>query len=112
MYFVAKKGVHDVFIHINAKQGYTFDEFYKYMTQKKSVEPLMITNGGMFKTTFAAQGLLVCESKKISELDTSNTGKEGNFYMQPNGVFVVDAINGFEVLKTSPYKEKYSNKKI
>lgn len=108
--YIAKKGVHDIYIDVNEKAGFSFDSFQKYLAGKKKGDIVLITNGGMFKPDFSAQGLLVSESKEKSPLDTM-TNKFGNFYIMPNGVFLVDSDSSFKVMSTKAYKVNCHAKK-
>jgi uncharacterized protein YigE (DUF2233 family) len=58
-------------------------------------------NGGMYKTDNSPLGLFVQNGKDITKLNTK-TG-EGNFYMQPNGVFLISKAGGASICKTSQY---------
>ncbi len=68
-------------------------------------KPLMITNGGMFDPDYSPHGLLVCNHKVYKKLDT-RTAKNANFYLQPNGVFVIQG-GRYAVLSTKAFLEKY-----
>jgi uncharacterized protein YigE (DUF2233 family) len=60
-------------------------------------------NGGMFKKDYSPQGLYVEKGKTLSKLDTINKGF-GNFYLQPNGVFLITE-NGIPIItKTQDLK--------
>ena len=54
-----------------------------------SPSAVMATNGGMFDPDYSPHGLLICDGKLYKTLDL-RTAKEGNFYLQPNGVFYID----------------------
>jgi len=108
--FIAKKGIHDIFISVNNKRGFSFQSFCKYLIDNKFGEALMITNGGMYEPDFSAQGLLISNAKIIKGIDTTNS-KSGNFYLQPNGVFYVDSFGNFKVKKTKEYIESFPDKK-
>ncbi|MCO6493314.1 MAG: phosphodiester glycosidase family protein [Phaeodactylibacter sp.] len=60
------------------------------------------TNGGMYNPYFDPQGLLVLEGRTIKKLDEKKNGG-GNFYMQPNGVFLVDSAGQAQVVRTEDY---------
>lgn len=47
------------------------------------------TNGGMYQPDHSPVGLYVENGKLLSPLDTAS-GKPGNFYLQPNGVFLLN----------------------
>ncbi|WP_241491420.1 phosphodiester glycosidase family protein [Lacinutrix mariniflava] len=60
-------------------------------------------NGGMYKKDFSPQGLYVEKGKILSKLDTIDKGF-GNFYLQPNGVFLITE-NGMPIItKTQDFK--------
>jgi len=59
-------------------------------------------NGGMFQKDFSPQGLYIEDSKMLAPL-LHDTSGYGNFYMQPNGVFVISE-SGFTVVKTQEFK--------
>ena len=69
-------------------------------TQKKSL--LFAMNGGMYQEDNTPQGLFI-EAGKIKEPLNRNHG-EGNFYLKPNGVFLLRADGEAEVVATESYK--------
>jgi uncharacterized protein YigE (DUF2233 family) len=70
----------------------------------KKGNPVFVMNAGMFKEDYSAQGLLVENGKLISNID-KDTSKEktGNFYMYPNGIFYIDAQEGFHIKTTKDF---------
>jgi uncharacterized protein YigE (DUF2233 family) len=58
-------------------------------------------NAGMFHPDFRPVGLLVIDGREIAPID--RTQGPGNFYQQPNGVFLIDAA-GPRVLATEDYR--------
>ena len=63
---------------------------------------LFATNAGIFHKDYFPNGLYIESSKTISPLNTKN-GK-GNFYLKPNGVFMIQA--GIpQIMNTSHYKK-------
>ncbi len=110
--FIAGIKTHQVFIHNNPNGSYTFKKFGEYIQKElKSDPPLMITNGGMFNNNYSPQGLLVSSGKITAGLDSATAKNEGNFYLYPNGVFVVEGNEGFQVLETKEYIRTYLNGK-
>ena len=59
-------------------------------------------NAGMFKNDFSPKGLYIENNTIINSLDTAIG--EGNFYMQPNGVFGISIENTPFICKTSDFK--------
>jgi uncharacterized protein YigE (DUF2233 family) len=62
---------------------------------------LFAMNGGMFHPDMQPVGLLVIDGDEIAPINRSSGA--GNFYLQPNGVFLVDA-HGPRVLATHEYR--------
>ncbi len=63
----------------------------KYSLQDQKKELLFATNGGIFSPQFTPLGLYIENGKVISDINL-NIG-EGNFYLQPNGVFLLKRNN-------------------
>lgn len=62
--------------------------------EAKKIEPLMITNAGMFTPTFEPEGLYIEENpEKKYSLDVGDQKSHLNFYLRPNGVFYIDNKN-------------------
>lgn len=59
-------------------------------------------NAGMFDVAGAPIGLFVANGQEAHAINQVETG-EGNFHMQPNGVFFVDAQGGAHILTTQDY---------
>ena len=57
-------------------------------------------NAGMYHGDFSPVGLFISEGRQITPLNTARA--EGNFFLKPNGVFVV-AASGARVVETSDY---------
>lgn len=106
----------DYFVFDTRSQNYKIDFFWKdeatrgrpqYRTIKnlketlnrKSVKLIFATNGGMFNKDFAPQGLLIQEGLVKKILDVKEN-RPGNFYMQPNGVFMIDDKDRVNILTT------------
>jgi uncharacterized protein YigE (DUF2233 family) len=58
-------------------------------------------NAGMFHADFRPVGLLVANGRALGAINRSSG--YGNFFLQPNGVFMVDA-DGAHVLATHAYR--------
>jgi len=61
---------------------------------------IFATNGGMYTKNHSPQGLYIENGKTIQPLNT-DTG-HGNFYLKPNGVFLLDKT-GAKVIETTKY---------
>jgi uncharacterized protein YigE (DUF2233 family) len=57
-------------------------------------------NAGMYHADFSPVGLFVSDGKQLSPLNTANA--EGNFFLKPNGVFVITET-GARVVETSEF---------
>jgi uncharacterized protein YigE (DUF2233 family) len=57
-------------------------------------------NAGMYHADFSPVGLFISDGKELSPLNTANA--DGNFFLKPNGVFVVTET-GARVVETSEF---------
>lgn len=76
-----------------------FPEALKYL-KEKGAAPTTLMNGGIFEPGGIPSGLLVQESKELKAVNREQG--EGNFYLHPNGVFLIGS-NGAAVVATSEY---------
>lgn len=65
---------------------------------------LFATNGGMFNLDFEPQGLLAQNGRVVKRVNTKRKGY-GNFYLQPNGIFLLDSLNKPHIIPTNAYLE-------
>lgn len=73
----------------------------KSLLSSQGKELMFAMNGGIFAEDFKPLGLYIENGKKISEINL-NEG-EGNFYLKPNGIFVIQ--NNFaKIVKSESYK--------
>ena len=68
----------------------------KKEVENNNQELLFAMNGGMFKKDFSPKGLYIENGKTITKLDTISKDF-GNFYLQPNGVFLITE-NGVPII--------------
>lgn len=66
---------------------------------REGKKPVAVTNAGIFGTDFAPLGLHVERGRTIQPLNLESG--EGNFFLQPNGVFIVDKTGAFAILESS-----------
>ena len=66
-------------------------------------ELLFAINGGMYHPDYRPVGLLVIDGHELAPVNRSSG--VGNFFMQPNGVFLVDAA-GVRVVATDDYQDE------
>lgn len=79
---------------------------WDYFSKNFKTDNLAIMNAGMFEKNGMATGLLVEKSFQKKSIDTLKKGN-GNFYMQPNGVFFKEKNGGYGILSTANFLEKY-----
>jgi uncharacterized protein YigE (DUF2233 family) len=70
-------------------------------TKLADVQGVVRTNAGIFEPGFTPTGLLVSGGKELRPLERREG--EGNFFLQPNGVFTIGAA-GAAVVETSEYE--------
>ncbi len=66
-------------------------------------ELLFAMNGGMYHPDYQPVGLLVIDGQELAPINRS-TG-DGNFFLQPNGVFLIDDT-GARVVATDDYRDE------
>lgn len=73
----------------------------------KGEKLVLIVNGGMFQEDLRPLGLYISAGKSYMRIIRDTTGY-GNFYMQPNGIFLIDKNNKAQVVTTKNYTpQKY-----
>jgi uncharacterized protein YigE (DUF2233 family) len=84
-------------------QNQPFKTFQKLERQlaKNGVKLLAAMNAGIFDKTFTPLGLHVQRGQQLHQLN-SRTKAFGNFYMQPNGIFLLDT-KGARILSTQEF---------
>ncbi len=78
----------------------TFQKLEQHLT-KNGVKLLAAMNAGIFDKSYSPLGLEIERGKKMHKLN-ARTKAFGNFYMQPNGIFLLGA-NGAKILSTQEY---------
>jgi uncharacterized protein YigE (DUF2233 family) len=105
-YFVAdidpKKYNIELFNKLDAKHS---QHDFGSIDSVKGEKLVLIVNGGMFQKDLRPLGLYVSDGKTCMNVKRDTTGY-GNFYMQPNGMFVLDKNLKAGVITTSEYSEK------
>jgi uncharacterized protein YigE (DUF2233 family) len=72
----------------------------------KGEKLLFAANAGMFQPDFSPVGLLVLDGNQISPLNT-NDG-QGNFFMKPNGVFLINDKHEAHIVNSADYVDELS----
>jgi uncharacterized protein YigE (DUF2233 family) len=82
--------------------GQPFRTFERLTTwlQPRGQKLVFAMNGGMFHGDFSAVGLSVSGGRELTQLNTTNGA--GNFFLKPNGVFLVSEA-GARVVESSEY---------
>lgn len=78
------------------------NNFSHALEEEPKAEFLM--NAGMFHENYQPVGLLIKNGILISKIDTIRTPRYGNFYIQPNGVFLIDKFNKPLILTTRKFE--------
>jgi uncharacterized protein YigE (DUF2233 family) len=72
----------------------------------KGEKLLFAANAGMFQPDLTPCGLLVLNGEQVSPLNT-NDG-QGNFYMKPNGVFLINQKHEARIVNSANYVDELS----
>ncbi len=88
----------DVFV-VHARPTGTFEEGLHRLEERAGRSVTMAMNGGMFHSDGTPVGLLVEGGAERFPLNLES-GKRGNFFLLPNGVFGVDKSGAFQVVTT------------
>jgi uncharacterized protein YigE (DUF2233 family) len=107
------RGTHATVCHVNLgtdrlrlflydDAGVPFNSFRKLSDSlaRRGDKLLFAMNAGMFRTDYSAVGLLVTRGKQLHRLNLATA--YGNFYLKPNGVFVLSPF-GAQVVESSEY---------
>lgn len=84
------------------ENGQPFKRFERLSSwlQKRGEKLVFAMNAGMYHGDFSAVGLSVSDGKQLTPLNTNNG--EGNFFLKPNGVFLVTE-KGAQIIESSEY---------
>ena len=74
----------------------------KYCTLSKNENLVFAMNAGMYKIDNSPQGLFIENATLINDTDT--TKGNGNFYLQPNGVFYINKDESAYIKTTANFK--------
>ena len=90
-------------LYLNDPQGKPFRQFaaLERDLDSRGEKLLFATNAGIFMEDLRPLGLYVEDGKVLRKLSTRQIGY-GNFYMQPNGVFLIDE-SGAAIRSTEQY---------
>jgi len=72
---------------------------------KQNKQLIFAVNGGMYNKDLSPKGLYIENGKEIQAIDLKEKGY-GNFYLQPNGVFLIDKNNKAKIIKSYQLENK------
>lgn len=75
----------------------------KLLAEKENKDLIFATNAGMYTPSMKPQGLYIENGVELVPLDTIKEA-DGNFYLQPNGVFLIEKDSTAHLLTTEAYK--------
>jgi uncharacterized protein YigE (DUF2233 family) len=103
--YVVHPGKQDIKLYWKNDKGKTYRSIgnLKSVLAQKGEELLFAMNGGMYRQDNSPVGLFIENGKMLAPLDT--TRGEGNFYLQPNGVFFITTANNAVVCSTPQFRD-------
>ncbi len=95
-------------VRIHNIKGQTLKSKWDQLKNEKKYAPKLVMNAGMFDPDYSATGLCITggESGFKKELNEKKA-TSGNFFMQPNGLFVITKDGKPMVMPTDTFKKKY-----
>lgn len=111
--FIADLAEDEIRVHLFQKKKQNFFNLMAVCEhlERKNIDPLMITNAGMFNPSREPVGLYIENGKTLYNLDTSKGNPEENFYLSPNGVFFIDTNNVANIMTTTEFAKKRKQEK-
>ncbi len=99
---VDKQHIQDIYFYYKDQHGKKFSTIggLKHSIEKQGKNLAFATNAGIFSTSYEPLGLYIENGKVVSKVNTS-TG-EGNFYLKPNGIFLIQN-NQAKIIQTKDY---------
>lgn len=105
-YFVCelepKKYKIELFNRIDSKNS---QHHFSSIDSLKGSSLVLVVNGGMFMEDLRPLGLYVSNEKTYMRIKRDTAGY-GNFYMQPNGIFIIDKSSKPQLITTREYTDK------
>jgi uncharacterized protein YigE (DUF2233 family) len=99
--FIADRQNHLLQIHPNETGSLVYlNDEWKQLKKHKDLRPLIACNAGMYNDNGSAVGLCISKRRLVSKLNTDTNIIPDNFHLYPNGVFFVDSVTGYSVVKT------------
>lgn len=111
-FFIVDPKKHDIDFHLNndsTKQKIkSISKLQSYLALKQ-IEPIMITNAGMYTPENEPEGLYIEDGKMLYDIDTSTKYTGDNFWLMPNGVFLIDTNNVSKIISTQKFQNQFSS---
>lgn len=105
---VARPGDHKILLRIKGKDGVLFRNL-KSLANFMGEKPVSFAmNAGMYDTKSRPIGYYVEDKERIAKL--SRAKGEGNFHMQPNGVFFGNESSGWQVMSSADFEAKVKDR--
>jgi uncharacterized protein YigE (DUF2233 family) len=99
--FITDTRSHILQIHPNETgAAVPLESVWKRLLKEKGLTPLMACNAGMYNENGSAVGLCISNRRLVTKMDTNTSKMPDNFHLYPNGVFYVDSVSGYRVVKT------------
>ncbi len=87
----------------------TYDRAIKYLKTELNKTPEMLLNAGIFDADLKPLGLFIRKGQKPYSEYNSRKEKDGNFYLDPAGVFVCYKKGSAEAMTTNQFEIRYSD---
>lgn len=84
------------------------DEYNNFASLKTKIpNAVFMMNAGMFHPNYEPVGLLISQGKLIKGIESGFEQQNGNFYMYPNGIFVINKVGKAHVVETEYFKRTH-----
>jgi uncharacterized protein YigE (DUF2233 family) len=113
--FVADVDSNKIRMHWRNKNGKNYFSISSLISNLKAekLDPLMVTNAGMYTRNCEPQGLFIeGYMNELRKLDTTAPITDANFYLKPNGVYFIDTAGFSHICTTQDFYRQYNSKDI
>jgi uncharacterized protein YigE (DUF2233 family) len=105
---IARPGEHKILLRIKGKDGVLFRNL-KSLANFMGDRPVSFAmNAGMYGTDSTPIGYYVEDKDRLAKLNRVKA--DGNFYMQPNGVFFGNESGGWTVMTSADFEKKVKDR--
>ena len=91
----------------NVIEKNTFKSVLNYCN-RANIQMEMLTNAGMFTPSYLPEGLYIDRFNNYYSIDLGSK-ENTNFYLKPNGVFLIDEKNEASIYTTDEYLKKFGD---